>query len=215
MPLSRAQTSLASPSAIGSTTPNTGDFTTLKATQEIGIGANVNIAGAASLHIDGAGIFGQAGIEINNSDYGKWLIYAGVGSQDAIGIFSYTLSSDVFCFLADPVSENGFMGIFNSSPTKTLDVNGEIKCSNYLNILDSNSEVLGIFKSDSLLSADRTYDLPDQSGTMLLDTLNKTTATAPTANNSSGITGEIRKDSNYIYVCTATDTWKRVAISTW
>ena len=89
---------LASPSAIGSTTPNTGNFTTLKATEQIGVGANVNLDGAASLQIDGANIYGQAGIEINNSDYGKWLIYVGVGSQDALGIFSYTLSNDVFCF---------------------------------------------------------------------------------------------------------------------
>jgi len=30
-----------------------------------------------------------------------------------------------------------------------------------------------------------------------------------------GVKGDICWDSSYIYVCTATDTWKRVAISTW
>ncbi len=30
-----------------------------------------------------------------------------------------------------------------------------------------------------------------------------------------GSQGEIRADANYIYVCTATDTWKRAALSTW
>ena len=30
-----------------------------------------------------------------------------------------------------------------------------------------------------------------------------------------GTLGEIRVDASYIYVCTATDTWKRVAIATW
>ena len=30
-----------------------------------------------------------------------------------------------------------------------------------------------------------------------------------------GVKGEIRYDSNYIYVCVATDTWKRVALSAW
>jgi hypothetical protein len=30
-----------------------------------------------------------------------------------------------------------------------------------------------------------------------------------------GTTGQIRWDADYIYVCTATNTWKRVAISTW
>ena len=30
-----------------------------------------------------------------------------------------------------------------------------------------------------------------------------------------GMKGEIRWDSNYLYICIATDTWKRVALSTW
>lgn len=33
--------------------------------------------------------------------------------------------------------------------------------------------------------------------------------------NDTGVQGEICWDSSYIYVCTATDTWKRVAIATW
>jgi|TARA_R100000081_G_C4765855_1_gene142696 hypothetical protein len=38
---------------------------------------------------------------------------------------------------------------------------------------------------------------------------------APASATASGVTGQIATDANYIYVCTATDTWKRVAISTW
>ena len=37
----------------------------------------------------------------------------------------------------------------------------------------------------------------------------------PASATATGTTGEIQWDSNYIYVCTATNTWKRVAISTW
>lgn len=36
---------------------------------------------------------------------------------------------------------------------------------------------------------------------------------APASNTSSGIVNEIRVDSNYIYVCVANNTWKRVALS--
>jgi len=44
----------------------------------------------------------------------------------------------------------------------------------------------------------------------------KTVATtAPGANNSTGQTGQIAFDSGYIYVCVATNTWKRAAIATW
>jgi hypothetical protein len=39
--------------------------------------------------------------------------------------------------------------------------------------------------------------------------------TAPTSSSDTGTTGEIRWDANYMYVCTATNTWKRSAIATW
>jgi hypothetical protein len=38
---------------------------------------------------------------------------------------------------------------------------------------------------------------------------------APASASASGTAGQIAYDANYIYVCTATDTWKRVAIATW
>lgn len=37
----------------------------------------------------------------------------------------------------------------------------------------------------------------------------------PASASADGTTGTIQWDANYIYVCVATDTWKRVAISTW
>ena len=39
--------------------------------------------------------------------------------------------------------------------------------------------------------------------------------TAPISAVDTGTTGEIRIDASHMYVCTATDTWKRVAIATW
>lgn len=44
-----------------------------------------------------------------------------------------------------------------------------------------------------------------------LSALNSTPASA----SATGTLGEIRIDANYIYVCTATNTWKRAAIATW
>ncbi len=41
------------------------------------------------------------------------------------------------------------------------------------------------------------------------------TASAPSSASDTGTQGEIRVDADYIYVCTATNTWKRVAIATW
>lgn len=39
--------------------------------------------------------------------------------------------------------------------------------------------------------------------------------TAPASAADTGTTGEIRTDADFIYVCTATNTWKRTAIATW
>ena len=41
------------------------------------------------------------------------------------------------------------------------------------------------------------------------------TSNPPASATATGASGMIRWDANYIYVCTATDTWKRVAIATW
>jgi hypothetical protein len=41
------------------------------------------------------------------------------------------------------------------------------------------------------------------------------TAQTPASASATGTTGTICWDTSYIYVCTATNTWKRVAISTW
>lgn len=39
--------------------------------------------------------------------------------------------------------------------------------------------------------------------------------TAPATATSAGVIGEIRTDGNFVYVCTATNTWKRSALTTW
>jgi hypothetical protein len=41
------------------------------------------------------------------------------------------------------------------------------------------------------------------------------TARTPASATATGLTGEISWDANYLYVCTATNTWKRAAIGSW
>ena len=38
---------------------------------------------------------------------------------------------------------------------------------------------------------------------------------APASASATGTAGDIRYDSNYVYICVATDTWKRAALATW
>ena len=39
--------------------------------------------------------------------------------------------------------------------------------------------------------------------------------TAPASVGSTGTAGEVRFTADHVYVCTATDTWKRAALTTW
>jgi len=47
------------------------------------------------------------------------------------------------------------------------------------------------------------------------DKLRLRTAKTPSAANDTGSAGEVCWDASYVYVCTATNTWKRAAIATW
>ncbi len=47
------------------------------------------------------------------------------------------------------------------------------------------------------------------------DSIRLRNSNTPSSASDFGFPGEIRWDANYIYVCVATDTWKRVALSTW
>lgn len=104
---------------------------------------------------------------------------------------------------------NGNVGIRTDQPEERLDVNGNIAIS------DTSSGKKAVFRATPNLTDNRTYDIPNTSGKLLLDTLLITSATAPTSATASGIAGEIRADSNYIYICTATDTWKRTSVTGW
>ena len=46
-------------------------------------------------------------------------------------------------------------------------------------------------------------------------TIQLTTSRTPASASDTGNTGEICWDADYVYVCTATNTWKRASISTW
>lgn len=47
------------------------------------------------------------------------------------------------------------------------------------------------------------------------DSIRITTSKTPSSASDTGTQGQIAWDADYIYVCTATDTWKRAAITTW
>tara|TARA_R100000278_G_C5452942_1_gene158095 strand:- start:48 stop:989 length:942 start_codon:yes stop_codon:yes gene_type:complete len=58
-------------------------------------------------------------------------------------------------------------------------------------------------------------DAPETALDINSDSIRLRNSNTPSAADDFGFPGEIRWDANYIYVCVATDTWKRVALSTW
>ena len=42
-----------------------------------------------------------------------------------------------------------------------------------------------------------------------------TFVTVPTSPTSTGTKGQVAEDASYFYICIATNTWKRIAYSTW
>jgi len=68
---------------------------------------------------------------------------------------------------------------------------------------------------DATLKAETTSDGFEVAGVTDTDQLRVTTPTVPASASATGTAGDIAWDADYIYVCTATDTWKRVAITTW
>ena len=62
------------------------------------------------------------------------------------------------------------------------------------------------------LYATDTKELYIHDGTKYIPLITNAT---PSSASDSGVKGQIAWDSNYIYICSATDTWLRVAIATW
>jgi hypothetical protein len=73
--------------------------------------------------------------------------------------------------------------------------------------LGSNTTVIGV----AATTATKLF------GSLLItgDTINVPTQNTPASATATGTKGDIVHDTNYIYVCTAANTWKRTAISTW
>lgn len=63
-------------------------------------------------------------------------------------------------------------------------------------------------------STGQTLISTDTEGTLSFD-WPRLGGTAPTSATSTGTAGEIRYDSGYVYVCVATNTWKRAQLATW
>lgn len=105
------------------------------------------------------------------------------------------------------------VGIGTTSPGSALEINAATATSPFIAKINT-AEAARIDSSGRLLVGTSS----DSGGALLQvngDRIRVGTAKTPATSGATGAAGEIAWDANYIYVCTATNTWKRVAIATW
>lgn len=95
------------------------------------------------------------------------------------------------------------IGIFNPSPAYTLDITGTLNTSGAATI-GSTLTTTGAATIGGAVTATGIL-----SGSGL-----KISSNPPATSSATGTTGQITWDSSYVYICVATNTWKRAAIST-
>lgn len=222
---------LASPSAIGSTTPNTGAFTTLSFAP-----AN-NTTGFSNTGNSLTGSNAQSLVSLAQT-------WNTTGTPTAVLLNITDTASNASSLVMDlqvggvskfKVRKNGdvtITGGFNCIQNSSLDgiitrqaalyggsdaagtlilQNSNFNNFNMLKIGGTSSSFPALKRSSAILQV----RLADDSAYTTLDAQIRLQGTAPATAGATGTAGDIRYDADYIYICTAANTWKRVAIATW
>jgi len=88
---------------------------------------------------------------------------------------------------------------------------------------DQSKKISQVPTASNVAVTDRILVLRDPAGSPSVRTVTVSTLasnlvftnTVPATASSNGVAGTIARDSNYLYVCVATNTWKRTALSSW
>ena len=108
--------------------------------------------------------------------------------------------------------------VLNGIGTKTGrddDGTGTLSPAYVLTFVNTNTNVSVSGALDGYVTGFSNGNYPTEFSKLGTGSLQEITAVVPSTAASTGEKGTICWDTNYIYVCTATNTWKRAAISTW
>jgi len=101
---------------------------------------------------------------------------------------------------------SGGVAIYDGTNTTTDDANLQWNFPSSKLTITGDLDVTADIQVDNITVTSKV-----EAGSFAVDALN----TAPSTASSTGTLGEIRVTSDYIYVCVATDTWKRTSLTTW
>ncbi len=154
-----------------------------------GAGVDPSWASAAYLPLAGGTMTGVAGVDVPSS-------------------FKWRFGTALEIYASDPVA-------WILAPAEDMYIQAEDNVEIYVNAGDdavrcrSGREVDIYYAGSKKFSTSSTGTTTN--GQMNITALN----TAPASASATGTVGEIRFTADYIYVCVATDTWKRSALTTW
>ncbi len=123
-------------------------------------------------------------------------------------LYSATANTSAFTSSAGTVA-----GVFRCNITNASGTLSRVNLAGFWTINDTTYDLANSTFTGTNLGSVSHFDAVNVRGNLTIQGLLSTTASTK-ANNSTGIAGQIAADADYIYVCTATNTWKRVALST-
>jgi len=95
------------------------------------------------------------------------------------------------------------------------DMTIKIRCGLEADILTTSPAPYQLEGEPAYATDTKRFFISDGTGFNVLPSSSLGASSTPASASATGTTGEIRWDASYIYICTATDTWKRTAIATW
>lgn len=131
---------------------------------------------------------------------------SGVGPQHSIGV---DISAGTL-YYTDPVTGVWTAFVYSSTPVTSVfaRTGAVVAAAN-----DYTFDKIGVGTNLLALLVGSAGSLKT-TGTGIIEASNVVTGT-PASAAAAGVAGQILYDSSFIYICVATNTWKRVAIATW
>ena len=140
----------------------------------------------------------------------------GIGSNSGYNLAGASTNNICIGYIAGKFHADGTTALTTSSNSCYIGTG-----TRGLNNSDSNSVVIGanaigIGANKTVIGTSSTTETKLFGSVSLTgDTVNVATQKTPASATATGTKGDIVHDTNYIYVCTAANTWKRALLSTW
>ena len=199
--------------------PNGGNvgIGTTSATEKLTVSGAVVASGALSAN----------GTSVSAVDhFSNAMRYFSFGASGAVGNHQWYIGAGAAAPTSPMLLNSTGLGIGTASPGHKLTVS-EASTNFAALITNSTSSGNGLKINAGDNSGDRVLELNDKDGTSLMQvgatgnlTLNIgdliiSASTTPASASATGTVGTVAWDTNYFYVCTATNTWKRSGLSSW